>query len=224
MDAEERPEEKKGGKTFLIALAIIIVVVAVLLLAIKQFRPQPKTLDQMLDDTLNGKFGPDNYLYNNYAFVRSNGLWVTRWQKNGNIYTIPLRFGPLELENLTIVGDLDKRFDPKNLYITFDPTAEPLGYVALGAAELSINLATALDTAPIAACIKNETVACATRPIVSCQDNDKAVIFIRESNETAVILNGNCIVIQGEGMNLLKAVDRVLYIWYGIMPRGIIPQ
>jgi hypothetical protein len=147
--------------------------------------------------------------------------WFTRWQKGNNVYQIPLRFNPKQLENVTIVGELDKSFDPSKLYVTFDPRAESLSYVALAAAELSVNLATALDTIPIAACAYNVTEACYTRPIVSCQDTDKAVIFLREADETRVILEGNCMVIQGKAMELLKAVDRVLYIWYGVMPRKI---
>lgn len=222
-EAENLPEESKRSGLFLfVAIAVIVLVIISFVVGLRLLNPnKPKTIDEAIDDTLKGKQTENNFLYNNYAFVEAGNMWYTRWQKGNNLYTIPLRFNPRQVENVTIIGELDKRFDPKNLYITFDPRKEPFAYVALGAAELSINLVRALDAVPTAACAYNTTAACSARPIVTCQDEDKAVIFIREANETAVLLNGNCIVIQGDQMNLLKAVDRVLYIWYGIMPRSL---
>ena len=39
---------------------------------------------------------------------------------------------------------------------------------------------------PTAACAFNETEACLSRPIVSCQDEDKGVIFVREADDVLV--------------------------------------
>jgi hypothetical protein len=224
---EEKPtepaiNEKKSDsdRTLLIAAGVIILMVAAIVAIRYIFPEKPKTIDQIIDDTLNGHDTENNFLYNNFAFVKVGNTWVTRVQKGDKLYTVPLRFNPKQLEDVQIVGELDKRFVPSNLYITFDPRGDVFTYVALAAGELSINLAQALDVLPTAACAYNVTEACYDRPIVSCQDNDKAVIFLREANETMVILQGNCMVLQGEEMNLLKAVDRVLYIWYGIMPRS----
>jgi len=38
-----------------------------------------------------------------------------------------------------------------------------------------------------------------------------------EGGEASVTLKGNCIVVRGEGFELVKAVDRLLYQWYHIM-------
>lgn len=220
---EKREAEKKrktGENVLFIAVGIILLVI-ILVIGSRFLRPeQPKTIDEIIDETLAGKETEDNFLYNNYAFVKVGNMWVTRWQKGDELFTIPLRFNPLQVEDVLIEGELDERFDPAKLFITFDPTSESFTYTALAAAELSVNLATALDVFPTAACAANATEACFDRPIVSCSDEDKAVIFLREEGDTKVILRGNCMVLQGNQMELLKAVDRVLYIWYDIMTRS----
>ncbi|MFH1511703.1 MAG: hypothetical protein ABIF10_08490 [Candidatus Woesearchaeota archaeon] len=215
-------DEKPKGDRILLWAILTIIMAVIGVFSIQYLLPtQPTTIDEIIDSTLKGKESENNFLYNNFAFVYANGMWYTRWQKNGNLFTIPLRYNPRQVEDVTITGELDERFVAENLYITFDPRGENFTYLALAAAELSVNLATALDAIPTAACAYNETEACYQRPIVSCQDQDKAVIFLRESEETKVIFGGNCMIIQGKEMNLLKSVDRVLYIWYGIMPRNL---
>jgi hypothetical protein len=214
-------EARKSGFFLVVVILVILMILLGMFVWIRMDNPlRQKTIDEVIDETLKGHVTENNFLYNNYAFVNAQNMWYTRWQKGGSLYTIPLRFNPRQVENVTIEGELDKGFDPARLYIAFDPRQETFKYVALAAGELSINLARALDANPVAACLVNETAACIGRPIVSCQDSDKAVILLREANETAVLLRGNCMILQGPEMDLLKSVDRVLYIWYGIMPRS----
>ena len=128
-----------------------------------------------------------------------------------------MHFGPRDLEEVPVIGNLDKSFEKQETYITFDPLSQDMQYVALASAELSINLVKGFGIIPIAACIKQETEACKDRPIVTCDNKDKAVIFIKRANQTAVQLKENCIILQGQGKELVKAVDRFLYDQYNIM-------
>jgi len=95
-----------------------------------------------------------------------------------------------------------------------------MAYVALAASELTINLAQVMGVNLSASCTTNETMAeaCQNRTIANCGDADKAVIYLKEDNETKVTFNETCMTVQGRGIELVRAVDRVLYKVYGIMP------
>ena len=55
------------------------------------------------------------------------------------------------------------------------------------------------------------------RPIVTCEDRETAVIFLRVAENPQVILSGNCMTLEGTDEELVMAAERVLYAWYGIM-------
>ena len=55
------------------------------------------------------------------------------------------------------------------------------------------------------------------RPIVTCEDKGKFVLYVKESERLRVYYDGNCIVVEGKGFDLVKGVDRVLYNLYGMM-------
>lgn len=152
--------------------------------------------------------------YNNFIFNYTGTHWVTEWRNGNNLYQIPLRFNPLQTENVTITGE---QWAPtKEIFITFDPESEGLQYTALGAGELSGNLITALGITPIAACSKNITEACKERPIITCEQNESLVIYLVQDVPTQITYTETCIKVQGAGMDLLKAIDRLLYSWYKI--------
>ena len=90
--------------------------------------------------------------------------------------------------------------------------------MALAASDLSQNLMGVLNIAPYAACSKNETGACKSRPIVDgCKTNFPA-IYIKISNTTKITAKGSCVLIEGNGFGLIRAVDRLLLAFFGIMP------
>ena len=70
---------------------------------------------------------------------------------------------------------------------------------------------------PVAACTKQETEGCIDRPIIDCTAQNASVIYLRDAAPTRIILNGNCMTVQGEKEELLRATDRVLLRWYKIL-------
>jgi hypothetical protein len=52
---------------------------------------------------------------------------------------------------------------------------------------------------------------------VTCDDKDKAVIQIVAEEPTQIVMEDNCITLQGKEFELLKAVDKLLYLWYKII-------
>ncbi len=225
LEDEEQPEEveevSESKKNFyFVAAVVFVVVILVSLFGFRFFiKPEPiKTLDDVMKETITGdSVSETNYLYNGFAFVKVNNLWHTRWQSGKMIYNVPLHFSPRDVEDIPIEGKLDPRFFQDTVFITFDPVQPILRYIALGAGELSINMAQVFDVTPLAACTMNETLACHSRPILTCENTDAAVIYLKHDLETKIILKGNCIVIQGPEMDMVRALDRLILMWYGIM-------
>ncbi len=160
---------------------------------------------------------PSKLTYNNFEFHKKQDLWITDVQVGNKIITIPLHYTPWETENIRINGSLHPSFNEDDLYITFDPENSNTTTMALAAGELSLNLAQGIRRDLISACSKNETEACALRPIITCENTDINVIYLKEAEEPYVKLEDKCITIEGKGMDLVKAVDKLLFYWYGIV-------
>ena len=193
-------------QAFLIVLAVLAVMVGAIFVARHFYVPRH----------------PSQITYNNFVFQKQGGAWHTQWQREHNktIYDVTLRYNPLEVENVSVSGTgLNATFQQLPFYITFDPDDNSTNFKYLGVAvgEVGLNLVRGMGAQIQTACTKNVSDACAGHPIVTCAD-DKAVIYLRTANETKVRLLGNCIILQGQEMELLRAVDRVLYHFYKIMP------
>lgn len=155
------------------------------------------------------------YTYNGFEFVKIAGLWHTKWQKDNNLYSVRLRYGPKESEDIPFYEEGAPFTPTGKIYITFDP-GQGKKYVALAGTELSLSLANTFNITPVAACTKNET-GCSTRPIITCDNTEDAVIYIKEATPPSITARNNCLIIQGDGENLVRAADKVLWIWYGII-------
>ena len=134
-------------------------------------------------------------------------------------YSMAMRYSPKDLANISIEGRLDSKiFDNStDFYVTFNPTGKSLSYVGLAVADFDTHMAKVFEKEPVAACDRNETEPCQSRPIVTCSDGDRLVLYIKESDRSRVYYNSNCIVVEGNGFDLVRGVDRVLYNLYNIM-------
>lgn len=160
--------------------------------------------------------------YHNWEFTEVADLWWFEWQKGDNVYQVPLRFNPYEVNSVKIKGMLnEQQFNSrKEVYVTFDLSNESIQnftILALAATELTQNIATALNRTPVASCTTYVEEVCDERPIRSCKSIGEPVIYLSEGGETGIFLEGSCITLQGENFELLKSVDRLLYQWYGVM-------
>ncbi len=220
---EEQP--KKTDKVLIISIAVIgLLFVAIIAFGVFN-KQQPKTLEDLHVLNLKGKLKPEQgYVYKGvYSFVTLDNLWYTQLTspKGAKIYSLALRYSPKDLKDIAIEGNLNSEFfnNKSNFYNTFNPRGKELSYVSLAVADFSTHMAKVFEKNPIAACDRNETDACKTRPIVICEDNDKLVLYIKESERFRVYYNNNCIVVEGNGFDLVKGVDRILYNLYGIMEK-----
>ena len=225
-ELHKEPEEetkKSSERSLIIAImAIVLLFIAVLAFSILN-KQEPKTLEDLHVMNLKGKLKPEQgYVYRGvYSFVTLDNLWYTQLTspKGTKIYSMALRYSPKDLSGIVIEGNLDKEFfDSKSeFFVTFNPTGKEFSFVGLAVADFNTHMSKVFDKKPIAACDRNETEPCKNRPIVTCDDRDKLVLYVRESGKFRAYYNGNCIVVEGKGLDLVKGVDRVLYHLYNIM-------
>lgn len=216
-DAENKEAASKSNLNFFIILGVILILFISVFALTKLVRPKVTTIDQVIANTLEGDENPEtNYMYNGFVFVKVGTLWYTRWQSEGAQFSIPLHYGPLEVEDVGAEGRLDDRFNTGKYYITFDPNGEDFSHVALAAGELGRNLVEGLGMTISSACYTNHSV-CDGKPIITCENTDEPVIYIKESNNPKIVMDGNCLILQGKGKELVKVVDRAILQMYGIM-------
>ncbi len=159
------------------------------------------------------------YDYNGFTFRQIGGLWYTEIQPGGSskLFEVPLHFGPKSLEDIPVSGNVDRRFYSNETYLTADIAQDR--YNALSAAEISFSIVQVFGITPIAACSgkKINASGCQEIPVINCENTNQSVIYFEESDKTQVILQGNCVRIQGKEMELVRATDRFLLHWFGIM-------
>lgn len=168
-----------------------------------------------------GKLLPKNYQgydYNGFSFIKGNNMWFTQIQPQGEnkLYTIELRYGPKDLENIPIIGDPKLVLTTNKIHITFDPYDKNLKYIGLAIGDIDLNLIKVLGIEPIAACTKNHS-ACLDRPIKNCNNTKVPLILVQQDPVTFVEQKDNCLIVQGNDFEIVKAADRLLLYLYGIM-------
>ena len=176
-------------------------------------------IDDLHKDNLEGNLDKniEAYVYEGFSFVKAEGLWWTEVDKFGTRLKIPLHYGPKEVEDIKLFGDLDPAFNEgENIYVAIDPTIISEHYT-LAISELSFNMVKGMDRTPIGSCTQNH-VACDDREIINCETaNGRPTIELALSETPGIEFSGTCIKIKGSGWDLVKATNRLLYNWYGIM-------
>ena len=221
---EEAKEVKLKSDRAIIIGAIVIILLFASIFAAKFFNQErPQTIDEMHELNFKGKLKKDQgYLYDDvYSFVKFDGLWYAQLvsPQGTRLYNIQFRYGPRDVENIKIEGSLDSNLinNATEYYVTFNPAGQNFSSVALAVGDFNTHMTNIFFKKPIAACDKNETFACANRPVITCDNTDKLVLYVKEANDSGVYFNDNCIVIEGNGFDLVKGVDRVLYDFYEII-------
>ncbi|MBW2985825.1 hypothetical protein KY333_00470 [Candidatus Woesearchaeota archaeon] len=207
--SEEIEKEKKDQKKIRLVAVVVVVGFIILFFAVffgvKYVYPEPEPYETVT--------------FNSFEFTKIAGTWYAQWQHENRLVSLALRFNPYEVENVSVVGDISEEFQQSKVYITFDPYSEDdsFKYLALASAELSQSIVKAFNKQIIPACTRYENETCENVSIVTCDDKDKAVIHLVAGEPTQIIMQDNCVTLQGKDFELLKSVDKLLYLWYKII-------
>lgn len=211
------------GKNILIMVGVIVGIFILTLGSFKLYNQLTGAGVIVIDDlhlkNLEGELdAEEGYLYNGYSLVKADGLWWTEIDTDSRMIKIPLHFGPKEVEEIPVAGKLSSQFDKGTLiYIAIDPEVNYNKYYTLALMEMNNNILQGVNRNIEAACTK-ENIACDNRTIIACDTaGGKPVIELAVSESSGIEFSGSCIKISGDGEALVKAVDRMLYTWYGIM-------
>jgi hypothetical protein len=225
MSDEKEPEKQISDKMVVYTIIVILAVFAVFIL-IRVLTPvvdRPMTIEEAHVFNIRGKLEPEfGYMYGPHSFIRFNDLWYFQVQSEGILVNVPMRFGPKDVEDIPLYGSLDEEFDnAEKVYFSFDPLGEDLTYIALAVGELTQSLTKAFGNEVAAVCSRNcsqsECDACQGRPILDCSNKEEAIISLIETEQPRIVLKGNCIEVQGSGLDLVRQVDRLLLEFYGVI-------
>ncbi len=216
--SEEKSKKKEESSNlmwfFLVIFFMALFFVIVGLIVLSEMKPKTVT------ETSNG-----------FVFTKNGNFWDTSIENSytRSIQAAEFRYSPSQVKDVIVNGDprmFFKLFELNNLtaaYITFNFSEHvqnaTLVAEELTAADVSHYLNSFNGITLVAGCMENSTDACSTRPIVTCENQkDKAIVIeVEESSYPMVTMDANCLTISGEGNDLVKAYDRLLFIWYGIL-------
>ena len=217
--------ELKSDRTIIIGATVIVLLFASIIFAAKFLNQErPQTIDEMHELNFKGKLKKDQgYLYDGvYSFVKFENLWYTQLvsPKGTRLYNIQFRYSPKEVESIETIGQLNLDFfnNASEYYVTFTPhEGNNFSGMVVAIGDFNQQMGAIFFKQPIPACDRNETRVCADRPIITCDNTDKVVLYMKESDSPKIVYKDNCIVVEGNGLELVKGIDRVLYELYGIM-------
>jgi len=221
---EDAPESSlKSDRMIFIIIGVIIIAIAAVF-GISYFNKEtPTTIDELHELNIRGKLDPEQgYMHNNaYSFVKYDSLWYTQFtsQKGSKLYNVQFRYSPRELEDIPIEGslDMDKFNNATRYYVTFNPVGGNFSAMALAVGDFNEHLTKIFFKEPIAACDRNETTVCTNRPIITCDNTEEIVLYVMESETDRVVYQDNCIIAEGSGFGIVKAVDKALLNFYGFI-------
>ena len=222
-DIENPENDKTDAKSIVITIIVILGIFGLLIGGFNFYNGITSAavidVDQLHQDNLNGNLDEEEgYMYDGYSFVKADGLWWTEMNKFGTTLKVPLHFAPKEVEEINIEGEFDPSFNVgEEVYIAIDPKVVNK-YYTLSVSELSFNVVKGMDRIPVGSCTEAGN-GCLDRDLISCENNpdNRPVVELALAEEPSIIVEGTCIKVSGWEYDLVKAVDRLLYQWYGIM-------
>ncbi len=161
-----------------------------------------------------GSFGQDkdskNMKYNGIEFVEQNGFWFA---SKGNLNFV-FRNNPEQVEKIDSELNYFNSYEGKPLYIYSENYGAELEVLRNFFYQNQIVQRVQSACLDGEADIFNKTTECDVNlPVKNCENN---FIIIRESNETRIVQNKNCVFIHGEKENLSKITDEFLFNVFGI--------
>ncbi|RJQ15484.1 hypothetical protein C4573_04980 [Candidatus Woesearchaeota archaeon] len=213
---------KKDEKNNLAVLYIIIICALVIIVGFFVIRSLIAnsaniTPEDVILDDLNRS---DAYAYNGYGFVENNGVWKTQVEVNLQAYDVSFHNGPRDLEDISITYNLNNfsklLLKYKRAYVAIHPEDDGGSYLGVSASSMGVALKLVYGVTVIPACTQNATI-CENRAIITCDTTDKPVIMLSHDAPMEIRYEGNCLYLTGMGDDLIRATDKTIMGWYGIL-------
>ncbi len=147
--------------------------------------------------------------YNKQKFYQTQQGW------QGKGLDFATRYLPQDVENVTLQGSLSLDLFARKLYLVVDPPTRNIQ------SELYEWANIVPMNNPNAACLPEygEDEGCVELPLKDCENADPltTVLIFKDSNESMIKAYGSCVTIQGDNEGMLKAIDKAIYVMYGVI-------
>lgn len=213
--------ERSETRNLLIGIGVVLAIVLIFFATVKlfpSFSSAPQTIDDLHKANLDGKVDSDvGLVYNGFSFVKQDGLWWGVVSRQDTTTHIRLHYNPKEIEDIKISGSLNASFNNGPVvYQAINPDVANK-YYTLALTELNSNVVQGINRRVVAACTRADDI-CENRTIAACNSTQGLpVIELIPDDVPRVELRGSCIGIYGRDLDLVRAAERVLYQWYGVM-------
>jgi len=147
--------------------------------------------------------------YKSYSFTKTDNGWLLF--KDNTKYL--LSFNPVELENVEVPNlNFNQLNFLEKIYISINPEENTRSTIA----EFQRNIR--LTPTLVTSCFIDVTQ-CSDLPLKTCNDTTSSigVIIFKESNESEISFNNNCLTISGSIIESTKAVDKLVLKSLGVM-------
>lgn len=145
--------------------------------------------------------------YKGYKFIKSDQGWLTYI----NDQPIILNNNPKDLENIQINFNLNDLNSNEKIYLSLNPNDN----LNLAIAKFS----TYIELSPriVPSCYEDNEQ-CSNSPIKTCKDasSNIGVIIFKKSTSTNIEFKDNCLAFEGNNIELLKYIDKLILIQLGI--------
>jgi len=151
--------------------------------------------------------------YNNYKFTQAGDYWNTKI--NNKIVSLSLY--PAEVEHIVISQDITNRLHSIELDITSDINNSFAESIAFAQYSMGQTLSGTSNTYIRTGFTEENSFG---MDIITCDDATLSVpvLYFKESNQTSINLDGNCIIIEVKNdQDVLRVKDRLLYAIFGII-------
>ncbi len=161
----------------------------------------------------------ETYNYGGQVFQMVDGNYLTEVLAGRNDLIVAMRNPPWELENISVEGDIAEFASADFFYLAFDPSdGNHDKYVTMAMAEIAGKLNDHFTYRLRLACTKDHPACRNTDTIIAnCTTTSRNVIFIDNREGAGINISGNCADISGTGEDLIRSVNRFMYMMYGIM-------
>lgn len=163
---------------------------------------------------IGGRGGGEQKLkYNDISFIRRGNTWITFVNNKQLVFD----YFPEQVEDVNISPEIVAKFNTLEIDTTYDVNDSFAESIALSQYRLQQNLGAVTNLYIRQGLTTNNTF---DLSIITCSDATDfvPVLYFKQSNETKVYLENNCIIIEADSeADVLRAKDRLLYGYFNII-------
>lgn len=158
-----------------------------------------------------GSLGGEKWEYNGFKFTKKDDFFITKI----NDQKIAFNYLPQTLLSINTSGNIKERLSSPMMYFTFDPEEEVqnLLYIDTIRHDFERNA----NFIVVNTMTKESSIY--SLPVISCDNATPyvPVVYFNIANQTSIVEENNCVILNGRGAQFFELRDLMLYIKYGVI-------